>query len=66
MHVTGTIDGEDPVLFADYEAICSIPRYAIIDDVRHAQYANYHDTWLSDSLPACKDLTSVREPVETE
>ena len=24
-------DGEDPVLFAEYEAICSTPRYTIID-----------------------------------
>ena len=46
----GAIDGEDPVLFADYEAIRSIPRYTTIDDVRHTQYADNQDKWLSESL----------------
>ena len=30
------------------------------------QYAAYQDKWPSESLPSCEDLTSVREPVETE
>ena len=41
------------------------PRYTILDDVWHRQCTAYQDKWLSESLPACKDLTSVREPVET-
>ena len=32
---------------------------------RYTQYTAYQDTWPSDSLPVCKDVTSVREPVET-
>ena len=34
------------------------------NDEWYSQYAAYQEKWPCDSLPACKDLTSVREPVE--
>ena len=32
----------------------------------YMEYAAHQDKWPSDSLPVCKDLSSVREPVEKE
>ena len=59
-------DSEDQVLFACH-TVHSIPRYTKRNDEWHTQYTAYQDKWLSDSfLPACKDISSVRERVETE
>ena len=57
-------DSEDPPLLACRTTHC-IPRSTSLNDEWDMQCAAYQDKWPSDSLPACKDLTSVREPVET-
>ena len=36
-----------------------------MNDEWHTEYAACQDKWSSDSLPTCKDETSVREAVET-
>ena len=45
--------------------VCLLIQLTRPNDEWHTQYAEYQDKWPSDSLPACKDLTSYREPVET-
>ena len=62
---------EDPLLFVDVPDDVQILAkflhrgFANTNDEWHTQYAAYQDNWPYDSLPACKDLTSVRKPVET-
>ena len=45
---------------------CTTPRYANMNDEWCTQCAAFQDDWPSACLPACKDLTSFREPSETE
>ena len=57
------IDGHDPVLFADYEAICSVLRHTTIDDVRHTQSTNYQENdSLTPSQRASKLCTNFDTP----
>ena len=54
-----------PFFFVGSTRVCLLIQPTRPNDEWHTQYAEYQDKWPSGSLPACKDLTSFREPVET-